>query len=968
MQTPGGRRRGRLVRHYFLISAVLIGGGLITSGAVEMYYRYRESLENLTQLHREVTAGAAFKIERFIQEIERTLRATTRSREIAQRGLSPEYKFELERLLIVARAITEAVAFDLRGTERLRVSRFRTIGSQVQAEPSGSQVFQRTRQGHSYFGPVYFVRGSEPYMTIAVPIERFAGDVIGALQAEVNLKYVWEVVSGIKVGKAGYAYAVSRGGDLIAHPDISLVLQRRNVANLDQVKGAFQTPPGSTKAQGEVRQSLDGRKVFTSSAVIPSLDWAVFIEQPVEEAHGPMYASMLRTTGLLLLGLGMAALAGLFVARRVVRPLGTLREGVERIGRGDLSSRLDVKTGDEIEMLADQFNNMTARLQESHAGLERKVEERTRDLTETLGQQTATSEILQVMAGSPTNLSPVLDAIAENAARVCAAQDAVIRLVEGDVLRLAAHHGPLELGDSELPIDQRSVVGRAMVQRQLVHVNDLLSVTGTEYPTTRATTELYGVRTALAAPLLRRGVPIGVIFVRRGIVDPFTEKQIAMLKTFAAQAVIAIENVRLFRELQARTRELAYSVEELKGLGEVSQAVSSTLDLETVLTTIVTHAVQLSGSSGGNIYEYDEAGRVFHLRATYRMEEEMIEALGATPIGLGEGAVGKAASLRAPVQVPDLTAEPGLLLPRVRSLLARLGYRSVMAVPLLREERIVGGLVAWRQEAGSFSDGVVNLLQTFAAQSVLAIQNAHLFREIEEKRRELEMADRHKSQFLANVSHELRTPLNAILGFTRLVLRRTEGQIPELQRENLQKVQISAEHLLRLINGLLDLSKIEAGKMEVFAEPFRIDEVLQEAVSTVEPMLKNGHVRFVHEVAPDLPILNTDREKLKQIILNLLSNATKFTEEGEVRVSVLQENGFLKLSVSDTGIGIEPEALQYIFEEFRQDRSGAKRYGGTGLGLAIVKRLVALLGGEIAVESRVGKGSTFTVTVPISLK
>jgi len=424
---------------------------------------------------------------------------------------------------------------------------------------------------------------------------------------------------------------------------------------------------------------------------------------------------------------------------------------------------------------------------------------------------------------------------------------------------------------------------------------------------------------------------------------------------------------RLYQQLAARTGELARSVEELKALGDVGQAVSSTLDLQTVLTTVVARAVELSATEGGVIYEYDEQAQEFHLRASHHMHEELAQALQAAPMHLGEGAVGQAAATRAPVQVPD-TLDEGYAVIRIRPILARLGYRSLLAVPLFREERIIGGLVVWRRESGNFSDAVVNLIQTFAAQSVLAIQNARLFREIEDKSRQLEAANRHKSEFLSRVSHDLRTPLNAIIGFTRIVLRRTEGQIPDLQKENLQKVVISSEHLLNLINGLLDLAKIEAGRMEVFAQPFKIDEVINVATTTVEPMLKDGRVRIITEVAPSISIVRNDRDKLKQILLNLLSNAAKFTEQGEIRVSAWQENGTLKLAVSDTGIGMKREALDQVFEEFRQAESTtASKYGGTGLGLAIVKKFITLMGGEIRVESELGKGSKFTITRPMNL-
>ncbi|MBI2999988.1 MAG: sensor histidine kinase [Deltaproteobacteria bacterium] len=613
-----GRRRGRLVRHYFILSVILMGGGLIASGLIEIYFRYHESWQHIDRLHQEVAAGTAFKIERFVQEIEGTMRAATKNREIIVKGLTPEYKFELEKLLTIARPITEVAALDAHGFAQLRVSRLHAVFPVEQRDRSGSVAFQQAMEGKSYFGPVYFVRSSEPYMTVAVPIERFAGEVVGVLQAEVNLKYIWDVVSGIKVGEAGYAYAVTRSGDLIAHQDIGLVLQQRNIAHLEQVKRAFRPTSGAARQTAIVTHNLQEEKVFSSYALIPALDWAVFAELPTREAYGPLYASLFRTSTLLLVGLAMALFASAFVARRVVRPLRKLREGVGQIGSGDLSFRVDLKTGDELEALGEEFNKMTASLQDAQAGLERKVAERTREL----------------------------------------------------------------------------------------------------------------------------------------------------------------------------------------------------------------------------------------IVANQKLDE----------------------------------------------------------------------------------------------------------------------ASRHKSQFLASVSHELRTPLNAIIGFTRLVLRKTAGQIPDLQSENLQKVLISAEHLLQLINGLLDLSKIEAGRMEVLPESFRLDEIIEKAASTVEPMLKDGSVRLVSEIALDLPPINTDREKFEQILLNLLSNAAKFTERGEIKISAWQENGFLKVAVSDTGIGMEREALQYIFEEFRRvDMAGTRKYSGTGLGLAIVKRLVTLLGGELSVESEMGKGSTFTVKLPIHL-
>jgi len=380
IQNRAGRRRGRLVRDYFLISVILIGGGLITSGLLEIYFRYRESYENLNLLQQEVATGAAFKTEQFIQQIESAMRTATKSPEIARKGLSEEFQPELTRLLLVTPAIEEAMAVDVRGVIRLQVSRFRAVLPADNDEMPPQAAIEAAKRGESFFGPVYFARGSEPYNSIAVPIERFAGELAGILWANVNLKYIWEVIQDIKIGKAGYAYIVTRSGELVAHPDLSLVLQRRNLVDLYQTRAAFQTNSLSAKNPSLIGRNAQGNKVFTSHVLIPSLDWAVIIERPLEEAYEPLYASIFRTSSLLLVGLGMALLASVFVARRVVRPLQTLRVGAERIGKGDLDFRLRLHTGDEIETLADEFNKMTGALQEARMGLEKKVAERTEQL------------------------------------------------------------------------------------------------------------------------------------------------------------------------------------------------------------------------------------------------------------------------------------------------------------------------------------------------------------------------------------------------------------------------------------------------------------------------------------------------------------------------------------------------------------------------------------------------------------
>jgi len=584
------------------------------------------------------------------------------------------------------------------------------------------------------------------------------------------------------------------------------------------------------------------------------------------------------------------------------------------------------------------------------------------ELTEALQQQTATSEILGVIASSPTDIQPVLNVVAENAARLCEANDVLISRVVGDSLQIVATHGSLPAPANSLPISRGLPAGRAVIDGQTIHVHDITEERS-EFP---ETPRVNPTRTVLATPLLREGVSIGVIVIRRQEVRPFSDKQIKLLETFADQAVIAIENVRLFQELDARTNELARSVGELKALGEVSQAVSSTLDLETVLATIVSRAIQLSGTDCGVIYEYDDAAQEFILRASHRMEEEMVEGLRSARIRLGEGATGRAATTRTPVQILDILDQREFSGTSVRPLITRLGYRSLLSIPLLREQQIMGGLAVWRRKTGEFAPEVIGVLQTFATQSALAIHNARLFREIQEKGQQLELASKYKSQFLASMSHELRTPMNAVLGYTRMLLMNVYGELPEKVRDVHQRIDKSGRHLLGLINDVLDFSKIEAGQLALAINPYSINDVIQAVVTSTQSLATEKNLALRITAPADLPAASGDERRISQVLLNLVGNAIKFTDSGEVRVDAATTDGALEVSVSDTGPGIAEADQDKIFEEFRQaEGSITQRKGGTGLGLAIAKKIVELHGGRIWVESEVGKGSKFTFLLPL---
>jgi len=801
------RLRGHLFWKYLAVFFMLVGVVLVVSSLVELYFSYEETKHSIVGLEREKAVAAAYRIEQFVLSVEREVRGTLypapdhsvpqpsgghaqESRQSVAATVAQQREYDFLRLLRDVPAISDVRHLDASGKERLLVSRAELNAVHSDADFAAAPAFRVAQVKKKYFSPVSFRDDSAPYMSIAVALNEPSPEVT---LASLDLRAIWDVISRIRVGSAGYAYVVDGEDRLIAHPDISMVLQKRDLSQSPQVEHA-RTQAVNVKTEGTfftIATGFQGREVLSVHAPIAQLGWLVFIEQPLKEVLVPLRTQMIRSAIVLLLGLTMSVLTSIFFARRMVAPIRRLQAGAARIGKGELDHRIDVRTGDELEALAAEFNNATAQLQDSQRNLEQKVE--------------------------------------------------------------------------------------------------------------------------------------------------------------------------------ARTEALTRSLEEMRALGEVGRAVSSTLDLDKVLNTIIAHAVELSGAdAGGTIYEFDETSGIFEPRANHGVSERYAALLRDLRIRLGETAVGLCAAERRPYQTPDLeTAENN----RVRETLLREGIRAVLAVPLVREEHVIGALVVRRKIAGEFPQSVVTLLQNFADQSVLAIQNARLFKEIQAKGEELQAANQHKSAFLANMSHELRTPLNAIIGIGELL----EEDARDLQRdeelEPLARILRAARHLLSLINDILDLSKIEAGRLDLHVETVAIRPLLDDIKSTIQPLaVKNGNTVVV-ECAPEADSIHVDQLRLRQALLNLVSNANKFSEEGEIRITAGIEfaagHKWTTFTVSDTGIGMTQEQVARLFQDFVQMHDKSERkYGGTGLGLAITRRLCRMMGGDVVVQSELHRGSTFTIRLP----
>ncbi len=584
---------------------------------------------------------------------------------------------------------------------------------------------------------------------------------------------------------------------------------------------------------------------------------------------------------------------------------------------------------------------------------------------EALERQKATAEVLGSISSSMTDTQPVFESIVRSLRRLLGARSSVLQILRPDgMVDMPAVDGETRALQARFPrpLDDSTIGGRAMLTKQTIRLTPVLGNPETP-PATLQFAKDFGFNSVIFTPMMFEGTVIGAISVAHADAKAFDERQVSLIKTFADQAVIAIENVRLFKELKERTEALTKSVGQLTALGEVSQALSSTLDVEQVLRTIASRAVQLSGLDGAAIYEYDEDRKVFTLRGGENIMPELVELYRSEPIRFGEGAVGRAAELRAPVQIADI--EQGYQ-SRARDVLQRAGARALLAVPLLREGHILGAIAVIRNRPGDFAPEVTDLLQTFATQSAIAIQNARLFREIEEKGRQLEEASQHKSHFLASMSHELRTPLNAILGFNEMILGEVYGEVPADMKEPLEDIQTSGKHLLRLINNVLDLAKIEAGRMELALADYSVQDMVESVRATLRPLAEAKGLEFLVSVPNDVPLAHGDSGRLTQCLMNLAGNSLKFTKEGNVSISVEPNGETLAFRVTDTGIGIPPEKIDTLFTEFKQtDATIASEYGGTGLGLSISKKFIEMHGGRIWVESELGKGSSFIFEIPL---
>jgi signal transduction histidine kinase len=876
----------------------------------------------------------------------------------------------------------DLMAIPLRDQQAVQVSRFKPVFSNQSLDPRYRKrilAFQSDAKLNVQIGEVEFARGSEPHVHLAVRIDRYPGQLLGALFADVDLRYVTDVISAITIGKNGYAYIVTNTGDLIAHPDMSLVLGRANVGSYSQVKLAFENIPPGRSRQSIKATNFRSEKVFSSFARIPGLNWAVIIEQPVGEINETIYAILLRTSGLILLGLGIALFASVFVARRILRPLEVLGAGVQRIGRGDLEHRLEIKTGDELETLADEFNKMTNALKLSYSDLEKKVQQRTKELTALLDVTASATRSL--------DLNSVLHASTEKISEIFAFDATRIFLFDRTQteLQLVAENG-MNTGGLVPPVFLRGqgVVGKVADSGEAVIFSDVRSDPGYESMSSSKASRINSHNFLAVFPIKSKDRTLGVITCLGKDPRRLAPEEIRLVTTMADQIGPAVDNLNLFEQIKEKTAELEKTNDYLLEALAQQTAVASTLrvmagslsNTQAVFDAILSDASRLTRATGGVIRLLDKAGTLRFV-AHDRHGAQSLTTLQNTPLPADEnGAATRAIREMRPLQINDIQREG----PEWRGPVEPGPWHTAAAVPLLQENEAIGAIVVFRDFVEPFTDQQIELLTTFADQAVVAIKNATLFRELQERTRDLETAndrlthlDKLKSGFLSNVSHELRTPLTAIGSLVENMLDGVTGALNDKQSRYISGIKDSTERLDRLIHDLLDLSVIESGRIELKMASFSLPSLMREVAHVLGPVAEKKSITLALP-----PAMNgdhfawADRDKITQVLTNLISNAVKFTPAaGKVALELQSstDGQWLQVGVSDTGPGIAPAEAKRIFDEFYQiNQPGQEKAKGVGLGLAICKKLVDMHGGQIRVESAVGHGSTFYFTVPAHRK
>jgi len=952
------RHRGGIRRRLLWIGLFFLAFALLTNTVAGTLYTRAQIKKAAAELQTEVAFRVASEIEDFMgRKVERLLDLST-SASLHQLG-SQEQRMLALLLLKNDNSFTEISILNDRGREVLRVSQRRVYLAPERFDQSKTEKFKRAMAGERYISQVYTSDKAEPYVSMAIPVKIGPKQAIGVVSGEVHLGSLWHIIGAVRFGAAGYAYLVDRQGNLIAHQDPSLVLKRTNLSQLRKVQAFLRNPKMADAAPAQEEKGITAQAVLSTFAPIRSLGWAVVLEEPVAAALDELNTLVHFALLLLLAGLLVGAIILLGVSNKMTRPILELHRGAEVIGSGNLDYRVEIKTGDEIEQLAEGFNKMAAELQASYSTLEQKVEQRTRELS-ALHAVAAASQSLELDVALNEAIAKVLEILSFDAARIFLVDPS------SQELKLKCHKG-IDEELSQMPPYRigEGVIGKVGETGRPLVFEDIQTDPGFAQQARRKVAFNLGFHASVFFPIKAKDRILGVLNLLKRAPHHFTPEELRLVGSMVNQIGVAVENAILFEEVKQTSQGL-------EALIRINRDVAELLERHILLPRIAEEAKRILGVDGVS-FRLVEGDHM--VRAGYAGGEELLDF--HPKIKIGESITGRVIAENRIIAIKNILEEQTMI-PEHQEILRRAGYRSFLGIPLRVGERVIGSINFYSKGEREFRPEEVRVVAAFADQAAIAVENANLFAEVKSKSIELEetnlelrAASRAKSDFLAAMSHELRTPLNVIIGNADIIKDGYLGEVTKKQKESLEKVLRYSHMLLKLINNVLSLSRMEAKKMSLDLSTFHVREVIGHAKTFTEQLNGNRRLEFLWQVEPDLPPITTDAMKLEEILQNLIGNAFKFTPKGriEVRVRDLPGKKRLEFAVADTGIGIDKKDLEKIFEQFQQLKDAhTGNFSGVGLGLSIVKNYLELMRGDIQVESQPGVGSIFTFTLPYSIE
>ncbi len=953
-------RGGGIRRRLMMWGLSLFGIALSVVVVAGYFYMVRQIRRDAAALQSELASITGEAIRAFVRRKFERFSDNAAALTLYPLG-SKEQQLLLGLLVKNDNSFSEASIINSEGMEVVKVSDRKVYFPTDLTDQSKSPKFTKVLKGDDYISPVYTSTQAQPYVTLAIPLWGHVQSIVGVVSAEADLSFLWEVIGKIHFATAGYAYLVDEHGNLIGHSDATLVLKRPDLRQVAGVQKFLRNRANSDRAPAQEGRGLLGKTVLATYAPVRELGWAVILEEPIDAALANVEKLKRYSVVLLIVGMGVGAIIIAWVSSRMTGPIRELRQGAATIGAGNLEHRTRIKTGDEIQELADEFNKMTDALQNSYATLEQKVEQRTKEISALYGVTTAVNQSLA--------LEDILNAVIAKATEMFHFESTRVFLFNDEMeqleLRASFEVDSEHLTGIRVLKRGQGVIGHVAESGEPMMFEDVR--TDPRYAALSATKATLNAKLGFFAvfPIKTQVRVFGVILFSARSPRKLTGDETRLLASMSEHLAVAVEKASLFHQSETRSRQLSV-------LNTISAAVSRSLNLEMILNEAIERMIEALNFDASWIYILDPSGEELSLKAHKGLGEDIARSIATRSISAGVTA--KIFETGERLVFEDFQNDTTYKHLSARRKIASLGFAGAAGFPIKANEKVIGVLHLANKTKRHFAADELQLIESIAQEIGVAAENARLFEQVNQQsaelgqmNRELQEANNAKDEFLNVMSHELRTPLNVITGYAEVL---SQGVLGEIQREQIHAVKTisyQSKELLRMINEILQVGSIEAGKVKANWQAVNILDFLVELRSGYE-ILSKKEIPLHWDIPSRLPVVRTDGEKLKHVLQNLINNAIKFTENGSVTVSARFISKAIEFEVRDTGIGMPRDMLPSIFQMFRQlDSSNTRSYGGSGVGLYIVKKFVDLLGGKIEVDSALGEGSTFTVILPLDV-